>query len=227
MEKKNIGMKISIIILCLLVVGLTGYILYDKVLSNDNSNNNIIDNSDNNQQLGSNRLSNDEALIILKDSYNDVVRHIFNEGVSYCGEYDYDDDIDLNITSEFSFSKSATFNSIEELDSYVKKYLTEELLSTTRYNQSVTFNGVTTNSYYEKDGNLYCNNWNKGSNMLLATFSKNESNYEILSINNDSFVGKINAVYYDVDNNKSLLKIKLTIIKRNGNWLIDSYEEIG
>lgn len=36
MEKKNTGMKITIVILCLLVVGLTGYIVYDKVLSKDN-----------------------------------------------------------------------------------------------------------------------------------------------------------------------------------------------
>ena len=37
MEKKNIGTKIAIVILCLLVVGLTGYIVYNKVLNN-NSN---------------------------------------------------------------------------------------------------------------------------------------------------------------------------------------------
>ena len=54
MENKNTGLKIMVIILCLLVVGLSGYIVYDKVSSNDkesiqdinvnnNSNENILD----------------------------------------------------------------------------------------------------------------------------------------------------------------------------------------
>jgi len=42
MEKKNTGMKVVIVILCLLVVGLTGYIVYDKVLNKDNSHKNVI-----------------------------------------------------------------------------------------------------------------------------------------------------------------------------------------
>jgi len=37
MEKKNIGMKITIVILCLLVVGLTVFIIYDKLLLNNNN----------------------------------------------------------------------------------------------------------------------------------------------------------------------------------------------
>lgn len=52
MEKKNIGMKVAIIILSLLVVGLTGYVVYDKVLSDNDTNitdENNNTNNDNNQ----------------------------------------------------------------------------------------------------------------------------------------------------------------------------------
>ena len=38
MEKKNIGIKITLVILSLLVVGLAGYIVYDKFLSGEKSN---------------------------------------------------------------------------------------------------------------------------------------------------------------------------------------------
>ena len=37
MENKNTGMKVAIIILSILVVGLTSYIVYDKVLNHDNT----------------------------------------------------------------------------------------------------------------------------------------------------------------------------------------------
>lgn len=45
MEKKNIGMKTTIVILCLLVIVLSGYIVYDKVLNkeiNSDSSSDII-----------------------------------------------------------------------------------------------------------------------------------------------------------------------------------------
>lgn len=207
MKKKII--KITTIILCLFVVGLSGYFVYDKFLNNNNSNS----------------LSDDEAMTILKNSYNDVVRHIFNEGVAYCGDYDDGEKSRLKLNG-FLYLKSATFNSFKDLDSYVKKYLTENLLSTTRYNNSVTFDKTTINSYYEKSGKLYCNSWNKGSNMSLAVYSETESIYEIQIIDNNSFLGIINAVYYSEDEIQTNLKIKLTIIKQIDNWLIDSYEEV-
>ena len=52
MEKKNTGMKVAIVILSILVVGLLGYVLYDKVLNTDdifvNDNNYNQNNNDNN-----------------------------------------------------------------------------------------------------------------------------------------------------------------------------------
>lgn len=210
MKKKKRIFKIVSAIVCFVVVCLTGYFVYNKILNHNKIN----------------ELSNDEALTILKISYNDIVRHIFNEGVAFCGEYDEGEKSKIKLNG-FLYLKSATFNSFNELDSYVKKYLTENLLSTTRYNNSASFDETTIDSYYEKGGKLYCNTWNKGSNMLLASYSESDSKYEIQSINNnDSFVGIIDAVYFTEDNVQTNIKIKLTIINQNDNWLIDSYEEI-
>ena len=45
MENKNTGLKVLIIILTLLVVALSGYIIYDKSLSDDNNVNNDVNNN--------------------------------------------------------------------------------------------------------------------------------------------------------------------------------------
>lgn len=216
-DSKNviiISLTFIIIILIALVILFT-----TNTISFNNKNN--IGNPDNNTS----KLTNEEAMTILKNSYNSTVRHIFNEGVSYCGDYATGPDTTISLNDSI-YSKSATFSSFSELDSYVKKYLTEELLSTTRYNQSITINGQRVNSYYEKDNSLYCNNWDKGSNMLLSIYSETESNFTITTINENSFSGTINAVYYDTNNeNKTVLNINVTLINQNNNWLIDSYKE--
>ena len=56
MEKKNTGLIVLVIVLCLLVVGLGGYIVYDKMLDknindsdNKGKNDNIIDKNGKNE----------------------------------------------------------------------------------------------------------------------------------------------------------------------------------
>jgi len=57
------------------------------------------------------KITKTEALTILKNLFNDAVRHIFNESVSFCGECKIGD-IGLSING-FFYSKSATFNSFD------------------------------------------------------------------------------------------------------------------
>ena len=57
MEKKNTGLIVLVIILSLLVVGLGGFIVYDKVLSNNEVENN--DNTDLNDDINSDVENND------------------------------------------------------------------------------------------------------------------------------------------------------------------------
>lgn len=55
MEKKNTMMKVAIVILSLLVVGLSGYMVYDKILNkNENTVNHNSNNQDDNDKTSSN-----------------------------------------------------------------------------------------------------------------------------------------------------------------------------
>lgn len=220
MNKKNIIITLLVVIIIFLI---SIIVLFATNRINSNTNNNA-NNNNNNDDIST--ITNDEALAILKNSYNSTVRHIFNQVVSYCGDYAKGENTTLSLNG-FSYTKSATFNSFKELDSHVKKYLTENLLSNTNYNRTTTINNTKIVSYYEKDGNLYCNGWNKGGNIELANYSQEESNFKITTIDKDTFSAEIDAVYYDINNEqKTIIKIKLTFIKENENWLIDSYEKI-
>ncbi len=227
-NKKNnggilVGILIGVVVMLLVFIGLfmTNTISFTSKSDNNSnmsSGNEIQDNKNNN-------LTESEAINIVKNLYNDAVRHIFNEGVSYCGKYATGDNVTLSLNG-FSYSKSATFNSFEEIENYLKGYMTESLLASTRFNQSVTNNGVTISSYYEKDGSLYCNGWNKGGNMELTNYLVNESTFTVTNITKNSFDGTINAVYNDVNNvNKTTKIIKVSVIRENNKWLLNTYEE--
>ena len=104
--------------------------------------------------------------------------------------------------------------------------MTDTLLKSTNYNKTITIDGNTVSSYYEQNGSLYCNGWNKGGNIYLEKYNENESSFEITNITVESFNAKINAVYYDHDNTtKTIKQINVSVIKQNDKWLLNSYEE--
>lgn len=212
---------IIIVVLSILVVLLaTGNNLFKSISSaNDTTSPNTLENNQ------TTMINSSEAEIILKNLYNDAVRHIFNQGVSYCGEYADGNDGSLELNG-FFYTKSATFKSFEELDNYVKKYMTDSLLESSRYNHSTTIGEKTINSYYEKDGSLYCNGWGKGGNLGLEYYLADESIFTISNIKEKSYDGEIKAVYYDTgQENKTTLTIKVTVVKQNDIWLLNTYEE--
>ena len=225
-EKNNnkgviVLLVVIIVILALLcILFATGTISLKSNSVDNNQNSNGI--TDNNNNL----ITNNEAESILKNLYNDAVRHIYNEGVSYCGTYATGDNVTLSLNG-FSYTKSATFNNFAELENYLKGYMTDSLLASSNYNKSTTFEGTTINSYYEKDGSLYCNGWNKGGNMSLANYLVNESTFTASNVTENSFDGVINAVYSDFDNNNKTTKsIKVSVVKENNSWLLNTYEEL-
>ena len=225
-EKNNnkgviVLLVVIIVILALLcILFATGTIsLKSNSVDNNQNSNGITDNKNN-------LITNNEAESILKNLYNDAVRHIYNEGVSYCGTYATGDNVTLSLNG-FSYTKSATFNNFAELENYLKGYMTDSLLASSNYNKSTTFEGTTINSYYEKDGSLYCNGWNKGGNMSLANYLVNESTFTASNVTENSFDGVINAVYSDFDNNNKTTKsIKVSVVKENNSWLLNTYEEL-
>ena len=227
MEEKNksgviaLLVVIIVILLTLVVLLATGTISFKNNTNNDSNQNssNITENAANDTMTSS------EAENILKDLYNDAVRHIYNEGVSYCGTYATGENVTLSLNG-FPYTKSATFNSFIELENYLKQYMTESLLASSNYNRSTTFEGTTITSYYEKDGSLYCNGWNKGGNVNLANYLVDESTFTATNITENSFDGTIKAVYNDINNsNKTTKTIKVSVVKQNDKWLLNTYEE--
>jgi len=172
-------------------------------------------------------ISEDEAINIVKELYNDDVRFIFNQMISYCGEYAEGENTTISING-FTYRKSASFKTLEELENHLKKYMTESLLNNTDYNRTTSIDGNEVTSYYEKDGALYCNGWNKGSNMDLGKYLVEKSEFEISNIEEDSFKAHIKAAYSELNSEKVgvTLSINVTVIKENGNWLLSGYQEV-
>ncbi len=156
MEKKNTGLIIFVIILILLVVGLGGFIVYDKVLStNDTSNTNNTNKENNNTKL----LTNDEAIAEGKRLY-DKATEIYETWVliPYCGV------VRNNINSQNievlgdsnngngSYYKS-TFSSLEDLKNYLKQWLSEDIVNN-KVVKNYKWNGETYYKYVEDESLL-------------------------------------------------------------------------
>lgn len=214
-EKKY---KVTIVLLVIIIL-LTLVIFFATDTISLNSKEKDIQN-DNNALI-----TNNEGEDILKDLYNDATRELYNQTVSYCGEYASGDDTTLTIDG-FLYRKSATFNSFVELESYLKGFMTDSLISKSKLYESENINDNYVTSYYEKDGNLYCNSWNKGGNLELEYYFIDESTFTVSNIKKDSFDGIINAVYSDFNNiNKTIKSIKVSVVKQNNKWLLNSYKE--
>ena len=175
-KKSNRIVLYIVIAVIIMMIGIwVGYLLHDNVKNQKENNDvkqNIIEN-------GVEWTTNNSHSEILKNLYSDAVRHIFNESVSYCGDTD-NDSLELN---GFSYSKSSSFKSFKELDDYVKSFMTESLLKKAGYNDTDIDDGIVIPSYYEKDGSLYCNGWNKGGNIELANYLIDESTFYVSNIN--------------------------------------------
>lgn len=213
---------IVIILFALVILFATGTISFNSNVINTNDVQKNNDNVNNELNIQKNMLTESEAIAILKNNYNDVVRHIFNEAVAFCGTTDGT----LNLNG-FLYRKSTLFNNFTELESYLKKYMTDNLLSISNYNKSTVLNGVEVSTYYEKDGSLYCNTWNKGGNMSLVYYEESQSNFKIIDVEDGFFTATIDAVYYDDAREiKTTKKINVSVVKNDDVWLIDSYKEV-
>lgn len=223
-EKKNnsgmlVGILIGIIIMLLVFVGLfaTGTISFKSTTTSDNGQTS----ESNETNESSNKLTESEAITIIKDLYNEDIRYIFNEKVSYCGDKS-DDSISSN---GFTYYKSSKFHTFNELKEHLENYMTESLLNSTSYNYSTVIDGNTITSYIEKDGNLYCNAWNKGGNVERTNYSADESTFKISNIDENSIDADIIAVYNWDGTRKNNLQIKVTAVKQNNKWLLNTYKE--
>lgn len=154
MERENTGLVVLVIILSLLVVGLGGFIVYDKVLSNNevenndnNETNNIADNTQTNQNEDAktnkeenknyqHNLTKRTDLQAVRNGYVEII--VDTEGNAYLtliGNLDYEDNKDLKnnlLKLEKSFKKYSpknyiSYGGVKTLNAYklnVEKVLT-------------------------------------------------------------------------------------------------------
>ena len=235
MERKNIGLKIFIIILCLLVVGLTGYIVYDKLLlddndkcvnnniSNENGSNNVIDNNgntnDNEEKIGF--VKPEEHVEIdknIKSELTEVLEFVYDYydwSNGYCGAYSHDDKIfpeNTGFVYANYYTASSKYNSFDEMINHLKGYMTENVI----YEKIVS-----RDRYIEKDGKLYCPDYGKGGSIysledVRIKYSKPWINGYYVTMETtlvDGYTGNSYTELFDV-----------TFDKKYNKWIITSFE---
>lgn len=143
--------------------------------------------------------------------------------IVYCGEnMDWGNEKDYISHPEADFihlyDVSQDFKSINEINSYVKTYLSDEMINS--HSKSNYVHDV----YKEKDGKLYCLNLNKDNGVW---FDEDETTYKIIDSNDNEInvIGKV--VFYETGNDfPSYFVTPIKIVKENGKWIIASYISI-
>ena len=95
-QKNNSGLVALIIVLCLVVLGLGGYIVYDKVLSNNPNNSESINENNNNNSLYNYNLAKRTTDQAVRQGYIEIL--VDTDGNAYLytfGNLDYENDSQL------------------------------------------------------------------------------------------------------------------------------------
>lgn len=215
MENKNTGLKIMVVILCLLVVGLSGYIVYDKVLSDEkenvqdmNGNENNNENKDGNDVFTSNHVELDENT---KSELKKVFKFVYDYydwGNAYCGTYGQGG---IESNGVIHYTVSGQYSSYNEMINHLKEYMTEHVI--------YGVYSMSSDTYIEKDGKLYCPDFGKGDSLYqLEDISiKNSNPYETHIYTTI----ETKLVYEDT----MYETYKVTFEKRDNRWIISSYEK--
>lgn len=212
--KSNKVLVVLIIVLSILVLMLGGYVLYDKVLDKDDSNNSDDIISDDGYETGSVGMSNEEALLIVKNLTKKYFEYKHSLG-PYCGDADYNDYVSFGSYETMDFRDywvSTTYSSISEIREYYESIMTKELLP------SYLDDGV---SYIEQDGKLYCQLAHKGCGDV---YMEDDSTFTITNVNDNSIIAEV-ILSSDACEQINRREGTIEIIKNeNGNWVISKYD---
>lgn len=202
MKQKNGNLIVIIIVLSLLVCGLVGYIVCDKLFDNEDTN------------RDGEVLSDLEALSIAKNQIKKYFEYNHSLGV-YCGEYDQDDYIEFGSYENGDYrdyNASKIFKSINELKNYLVSFMVEGLYPTYLNDGK---------SYLEQNGKLYCQLPHKGG---ADRYNESDSKYEITSITSNSIVLKVSLVSDVMANMQNKREGTVKLVKNSvGNWLVSEY----
>ncbi|MBQ8192723.1 MAG: hypothetical protein IJZ46_01450 [Bacilli bacterium] len=130
MENRNMGLKVLVVILCVLVLGLGGYILYDKIVNNTLTEDEAIDNFVYEISMTEENLKNNNEYTV---EYNDLVfqayKHeeyntIKNIVISYKGKQ-----INKNLDSDIGFLTLNSYYFDEEDGLFILTFLQAPIAS--------------------------------------------------------------------------------------------------
>ena len=217
MRKDNSILTIIIIILSLSIVGLIGYIAYDKLLSNND--NEVIETKKENNVVSENEIviQNEELINQIKSVFKFAYEY-FDEGNAYCGEEGTEGYIIGNKTPSNGFKGSKQFKSYQDMIDYLSNYMNEEVINKK--------NSIKKEFYVEQDGKLYCEDLGKGGNL----YQLENIIYQINSLNNNILNATIAVELSTGDNTientyKDYENYNVIFTRSNDNWIITSYEK--
>lgn len=238
--------KIVIILLGIIIVMLILLVILfatDTITLNSSKteDNNSTENSTQNSETEESESirTNEEDINIIKNIFtNETVQFIFNNpGLTYCKTtestiYTEEELRMVNYYKGNGYQKCTDYNSYEELLNYLKSFFTEEYFNNVilKENTYIPYSTVMNDgsifyNYYEKDGNLYVAITGKGGNVEKNNILDNETTYEINESNKNEIIATIHATWqtaYD-DNTTHSEIIKISVVKSNNNWQINSY----
>ena len=204
---KNI--TITILSILLLITG--GYLLYDKVLMEED-NQNINNNENNEQEINKTYVEGNDYEKLVKELQEKVkfTYEYYDWGNAYCGERG-DGYIEGDENNPNGYYLSKQYKSYQEMINHLKTYMTEEVI-TSRFAKE---------DYVEKDGKLYCADFGKGGNL----YQPEHFNIQINKISENNVkaqvVVELNYMdYYDYDN------YNVEFTRLNDNWIISLYEKL-
>ena len=236
MKKKNISLVVLVIILSLLVIGLGGFIVYDKLLSGDSDK--CVDNAISNENVNNDSQTEQENIGFIKPEEHveieesikpkliEVFEFVYGYNNAkfyghYCvGETDENDKINPPSAS-VSWHKyniaSKEFSSFKEMMDYLKKYMTTNIIYNDQY--------MTIDNFIEKDGKLYCPYFATGKGSVYS-FKEAKIKYS-KPWNNGFYVTMETTLVTDLGSGSSMNEIfDVTFENKNNNWIISSYKRV-
>lgn len=228
----NKKLKIIIFILLLTILGLTSYIVYDKVQKNDEISNIKNETAENKNDEEKTNNENEEDIIENKnDDYNNEITDLslineltnvfkfvydyFDSGNAYCGGFKYTERI-YSGDNPNGYYESITYRTYNEMIEDLKNYMSENVIYK-RYNTEEEYKA----NYIEQDNKLYCGDFGKGGNIyqpenIVIKNSKQQENKIITTIELELSTMNDGPNIFD--------NYEVSFEKYNNKWIIISYE---
>lgn len=202
---KNI--TITILSILLLITG--GYLLYDKVLMEED-NQNINDNENKEQEINKTYIEGNDYEELIKELQEKVkFTYGYFDNIPYCGD-GTQSELPME-NSGLNYYVSKEFKSYQEMFDYLKTYMTEDIINSNF--------SIKKENYLEKDGKLYCENFGKGSNI----FQPKHFNIQVNKMSKNEINSVVAVELYGYED-KDYQNYDVEFTKSNDNWIISSYK---